>query len=247
MSGRPSPTAARVTVAERSRLRRLRASHSYGLVLGLVLASFVFTLIAPDAAWTASALVFLQSVTLACALWTSGLATPRSPFITPLLLIGITAAVLNIFPGGKGPQSVALVFAGAITFAIAIVIGRGVVDQGEANVNSIRGAVAIYILLGQLFLYAYGLLALLGPDPFFANGTDGTRALRTYFSYVTLATLGYGDYTPASTFGHTLAVLEALLGQLYLVTVVAVLVSRLGHRRLRGDNGDGPSSSLGDV
>ena len=66
-----------------------------------------------------------------------------------------------------------------------------------------------------------------------AQGTDGTVSLRLYFSYVTLATLGYGDYTAAGDLGHTLAIVEALFGQLYLVTVVAVLVSRLGivHRQ----------------
>jgi hypothetical protein len=68
---------------------------------------------------------------------------------------------------------------------------------------------------------------VLGSGHFFAQGTDGTRSLRLYFSFVTLATLGYGDYTPAGNLGHTLAVLEALIGQLYLVTVLALLVSRL--------------------
>jgi ion channel len=68
---------------------------------------------------------------------------------------------------------------------------------------------------------------VIGSPDFFAQGTDGSRALRLYFSYVTLATLGYGDYTPATNLGHMLAVSEALIGQLYLVTVVAVLVTRL--------------------
>jgi hypothetical protein len=76
-------------------------------------------------------------------------------------------------------------------------------------------------------VFAYSAVALIGSGDFFVQGTDGTRALRMYFSYVTLATLGYGDYTPAGNLGHALAVLEALLGQLYLVTVVAVLVTRL--------------------
>ena len=67
------------------------------------------------------------------------------------------------------------------------------------------------------------------------KGTDGTLATRLYFSYATLCTVGYGDYTAASDLGHTLAVSEALLGQLYLVTVVALLVSRVRPRR------DGPS------
>jgi hypothetical protein len=76
-------------------------------------------------------------------------------------------------------------------------------------------------------VFVYGAVATLGDGSFFLQGTDGTRALRTYFSYVTLATLGYGDYTPAGNLGHALAVVEALLGQLYLVTVVALLVARL--------------------
>jgi hypothetical protein len=71
---------------------------------------------------------------------------------------------------------------------------------------------------------------VLGSGDFFAQGTDGTRSLRLYFSFVTLATLGYGDYTAAGELGRTIAVVEALVGQLYLVTVIAVLVSRMQRR-----------------
>ena len=58
-----------------------------------------------------------------------------------------------------------------------------------------------------------------------------TPALRLYFSFVTLATLGYGDYTAATKVGRMFSVLEGLFGQLYLVTVVALLVSRMGFQR----------------
>ena len=54
-----------------------------------------------------------------------------------------------------------------------------------------------------------------------------------------MATVGYGDYTPKGNLGHTLAVAEALMGQLYLVTVVAVLVARMGQRRERHDARNG--------
>jgi hypothetical protein len=143
------------------------------------------------------------------------------------------AAVANVVSGGtEGAAAVALL-AGLLTLAAAVVIARGVVGQAEVNRESIRGAICIYLLLGLLFAFVFGASASLGSTPFFAQGTDGTRALRVYFSYVTLATLGYGDYTPAGTLGHLLAVVEALAGQLYLVTVVAVLVSRLSHRDRR--------------
>ena len=82
---------------------------------------------------------------------------------------------------------------------------------------------------GQVLLER--LAALLGSDPFFVQGTDGSTGLRFYFSIVTLATLGYGDYTPAGTGGHLLAVTEALTGQLYLVIVIALVVSNFGRKR----------------
>jgi hypothetical protein len=118
--------------------------------------------------------------------------------------------------------------AGVLTVTIAVVIAMGAVAQNEVNSRSVAGAICVCLLFGMLFMFLYGVLATLGHGPFFAQGTGRTRPLRLYFSFVTLATLGYGDYTPAGNLGHALAVLEALVGQLYLVTVVAVVVTRLG-------------------
>ena len=77
-----------------------------------------------------------------------------------------------------------------------------------------------------------------GSDPFFAQEANPTSASYLYFAYVTLTTVGYGDLTASGNLGRALAVLDALLGQIYLVTVVALLVSRLGRTRL-ADNTDG--------
>ena len=120
-----------------------------------------------------------------------------------------------------------------LAFGIAAVIAGSILIQGEVNAQSVTGAICVYLLLGIIFMYVYGVAAALGDNPFFAQGTDGTRSLRLYFSYVTLATLGYGDYTPKGDLGHTLAIVEALIGQLYLVTVVALLVARMNPRRGR--------------
>jgi hypothetical protein len=68
-------------------------------------------------------------------------------------------------------------------------------------------------------------------SPYFAQGTDGTVSERTYFSFVTLATLGYGDLTPATSVGRLAAVFESILGSLYLVTAVGLVVSRVGAPR----------------
>jgi hypothetical protein len=73
----------------------------------------------------------------------------------------------------------------------------------------------------------YSVAAVYGDGPFFAQETDGTTAVRQYFSFVTLTTVGYGDYSPGGDLGRALSNAEALLGQLYLVTVVGILVGRM--------------------
>jgi Ion channel len=211
----------------RSRVARLHAAHSYRTVLLLIAASFIFIELAGDATWTASVLLFLESVTLAAAVWTSGLARADSKLLIGLVAATTITAVALPFSSSHRLAGAAGLASGALVVATIVAIAIGVIDQEEVNAQSITGAISIYILVGLLFLFLYSGVALLGSGDFFAQGTDGTRALRLYFSFVTLATLGYGDYTPATDLGHTLAVLEALLGQLYLVTVLALLVSQL--------------------
>jgi voltage-gated potassium channel len=216
--------------AFRSRVARLHAAHSYRSVLALVGATFLFASVAGDGTWTASVLLVLESVTLAVAVWTSGLARVDSHGLIGLLVAATTLAIALLFADSSRFTGIAGIATGVLIIATIAAIAIGVVDQDEVNAHSITGAVCVYLLFGLLFVFLYSAVAVLGSGAFFAQGTDGTRALRLYFSYVTLATLGYGDYTPAGDLGHTLAVLEALVGQLYLVTVLALLVSRLRGR-----------------
>jgi voltage-gated potassium channel Kch len=84
----------------------------------------------------------------------------------------------------------------------------------------------------MLFAFVYAAIGTLGSNPFFAQVNHATISDYLYFSFITLTTVGYGDLTAAGGFGRASAVMEALLGQIYLVTVVAVLVGAIGHRRL---------------
>jgi hypothetical protein len=180
-------------------------------------------------------LLLLGATTLVAAVWTSGVArTDWRPLLALLVLTTVSAAALPFsdrpaVAGGAGIAS------GLLVVATIAAIAVGVIDQEEVNAHSVTGAVCIYILLGILFVFLDSAAALLGSGNFFAQGTDGTRAERLYFSFVTLATVGYGDFTPRGQLGHMLAVLESLSGQLYLVTVVALLVSRLRGPAGRGD------------
>jgi Ion channel len=208
----------------RTRVARLRASHSYGFVLVVVLCSVVFASIAPDGPVASTALVLIQAATLATALWTSGVAELRSKRVAMLLGFASLAAILAAFGSGDVVDGTIAIIDAVLVASAIVVIARGAVDQGDVNLQSLRAAIAIYVLLGMFFVFVYGAAAALGSKPFFEQGTDGTTALRFYFSFVTLATLGYGDYTPAGNGGHLMAVGEAILGQLYLVIVIALVV-----------------------
>ena len=215
----------------RSRVARLHAAHSYRSVLGLILVTFLFAATAGDEPWTVSVLLVLMAGTLAAAIWTSGIARADSKGMLALMAAAVVLAVVLLVTSPQDLQGSIGIVSGVLVLGTIVAIARGVVDQNEVNQQSITGAVCIYLLFGILFMFVYTACAQIGNGFFFAQGTDGTRALRLYFSYVTLATLGYGDYTPAGNLGHMLAIVEALFGQLYLVTVLALLVSRLQGRR----------------
>ena len=233
-----------------ARVERLRASHSFGFVFALVLCLFVIAAALPDATWARSIIVLTECVLLGTAMWTSGVWQDRKA-AAGLVTLGALAAILQLLFRSDTTSGVVAILEVALLVATIVVIAVGVVDQFEVNAQSIFGAVSIYVLLGMLsdrraggaeilvllgmlFLFVYSAAAALGSGPFFAQGTDGTLTTRLYFSYVTLATLGYGDYTAAGDFGRTVSVIEALVGQIYLVTVIALLVGRLGGRRGHG-------------
>lgn len=210
------------------RLERMRAAHSYWAVLGAIFVGFFLAALLPDAAWASSVIALVYSATLLVVIWTAGWAMTERTLPFALATGAAGAALINIFWQGKVLTVVLGLAAGVLTIAIAVAIAAGAIAQNEVNSRSVAGAICVYLLFGMLFMWIYSILAALGKAPFFAQGTDGTRPVRLYFSFTTLATLGYGDYTPAQNLGRSLAVLEALIGQLYLVTVVAVVVTRLG-------------------
>jgi hypothetical protein len=206
----------------------MRAAHSYWAVLAAIFVVFFLAALLPDSDWATSLIVLAQSATLLIVIWTAGWAMTERTLPFAAATVAGVAAVVNLFRQGTALTAALAIFAGFMSIAIAIAIARGAVAQNEVNSRSVAGAICVYMLIGMLFMWLYSVLAVLGHAPFFAQGTDGTRPIRVYFSYTTLATLGYGDYTPAANLGRSLAVLEALIGQLYLVTVVAVVVTRLG-------------------
>jgi hypothetical protein len=110
-------------------------------------------------------------------------------------------------------------------------IVRRVRLHAEINMLTVLAAVCIYVLLGLSFAFAFECVGEFGSSPFFTAHEAGTRSDYTYFSFITMATVGYGDLTAEAGIGRALAVTEGLLGQIYLVTTVAALVGNLGRTR----------------
>lgn len=205
----------------------------YGGVLLLTLAIAIFALIAQDGGAVRTIELFAAGATLLVAVLTS-----RAPAATRRLAgagVGVVVLIGGLTAAFVGPHP-ALTFAGTAVLLAAtagvilaglvrLVIGRGVVLQ------AVFGALAVYMLVGLVFAFLIGTLATAESGPYFASGTDATQNARVYFSFTALTTTGFGDYTAATRAGRALVVLEMLMGQLYLVTVIATLMGNLRHQR----------------
>jgi hypothetical protein len=146
-----------------------------------------------------------------------------------LLVVGIVgyaadnADVRSISNGGFG----------LLLLATALVILRRVLSHQVITSRTLSGAVSAFLLVGLAFACFAEAIVLQEPSAYITNNGDTTFAAMLYFSFVTQATLGYGDIVPVSDTARSLATMQAIAGQIYLVTIVARLVSLLGIRRVR--------------
>jgi hypothetical protein len=112
----------------------------------------------------------------------------------------------------------------AALFVLAGAVAINVFAAGHALGDRIFGAIVLYLLIGLTWGVLYGMLERKMPGSF-AYGKESGIADWIYFSFVTLTTVGYGDITPVARVARSLAVLEALIGQLYPAIIIARLVS----------------------
>lgn len=229
---------------DRWRQRAQRASDAFGLVLLLVLLTYVLGSIVSNNGWAA---VLLTAVTSATSIVALVSAHARAVFVRRALWLGALAvllATISAAGGGRHWLSAAnFIEIGLLAVAMAAVLRR-VLTSDQVSSRTILGAISVYTALGILFTWAYGLIDRLEGGGFFghvAGGVQGSDFL--FFSYTTLTTTGYGDLVPASQVGRMVSGLEMMLGQIFLVTLVAGLVSlwRPGERilRRRAERGSG--------
>ncbi|MDV2482717.1 two pore domain potassium channel family protein [Methanoculleus sp. Wushi-C6] len=105
-----------------------------------------------------------------------------------------------------------------------------VVSARRVTSDTISGAVSVYLLMGLTWATAYSLVETVNPGSFASSQPDAAFTFPTfiYYSFVTLATLGYGDITPLTDQARSLALLETVSGTLYIAVLIARLVAAAG-------------------
>jgi Ion channel len=208
-------------------------THRYGIVLALALAAVTFLILSPESDWSRAASVVFAGLMLVTVVVTSR-GDRRLHHKESLGLIVLTAAVAGGLAADWLPHALGSITSVVLVLATLLQLVRGMARLLRAQgvtVQAVTGALAIYLLLGILFAFAITAMAKIGSGPFFAQGTDGTESQRVYYSFTSMTTTGFGDLTPATRGGRALAVLEMLTGQIYLVTVISLLVGNLRRRR----------------
>lgn len=210
---------------ERWLRRAQRASDAFGLVLILVLITYVLASVLSNRGWSAVLLTIVTGATSVVALTSSH---ARPIMIRRGLFVAVTATGLAFvsaaFGGRLWLNAANLLEIGLLAVAMAAVLRR-VVTADDVSSRTILGAISVYTALGILFTWAYALIDRIEGGGFFAGVTDAEGSDYLFFSYTTLTTTGYGNLIPAGQVGRMVSGLEMMLGQIFLVTLVAGLVS----------------------
>lgn len=122
----------------------------------------------------------------------------------------------------------------------ALMVVRWIARQRVITMEAVVAGILVYLLIALTYTSIYGGLADLFPSDLFCspNG-DGTASERAYFSLTTITTTGYGDFVACTSAGRAFAVSEAVFGQIYLVTIISLLVGNMGRvRKPRGGEGE---------
>jgi Ion channel len=213
--------------------RRLLERDSYGVLLALIVLLLITTAIGGRSTAGRAIAAVLQGAVLLYALWTAR--AERRVFRAALVVVPAVVVVLAAASGRSSNTAVAAFAAtqAALSLGAIAAIARQLIAHPRVNAATILGALCMYLLIGIFFASVYTTVNAMSGDSFFVTEAAPRSIDFLYFSYVTLTTVGYGDLTAAGDLGRMLAVTEALLGQLYLVTVVALVIGNIGRERTR--------------
>jgi len=202
-----------------------RVADAFGLVLLLLISTYVISSLTPAHGWGAALSTLVATAAAVVALAS---ANARVHLVRAAGLLAIAAVVCAALSAIDDSRQL-LAASGLITALLLLVAAgavlRTVVTATEVGFRTILGAISVYIILGLLFSFLYVAIDRMGAAPFFGPGTTVDDGNTLLFSFYTLTTTGYGNLVPAAQPGKLFAGLEMLIGNIFLVTLVAGLVS----------------------
>ena len=207
---------------------QLTSANRYGLVLILLAATYVVS-VAVDGSVAALVVVFIQLATVWLAFTVSESYRSRrliGAAIVLIVLFSVAGGLLGYTRDGSDVFSGLVYTVNAALYLIApVLIGVHLVRRKVVDAQTLLGAIAAYVMIGMMFAFSYRAIGEFQSGPFFGGDGEGSMADDLFFSFITLTTTGYGNLVPAENPGQSLAVLEAVTGQLFLVTAVAKVVA----------------------
>jgi hypothetical protein len=213
----------------------MRTHHyRFGIVLLLILISLTFGLAAPTGDFARLVTVCLQGATLVAAVIASGAHRWLERLTIGLavtLVVAAAGAVIGTDKfGSDSARIISLFFVALAPPAIIFGIVKEYRERGAVTLHTMFGGLCLYLLIGILFATTLEAVQSLSGQAMLTPVSDDAADF-LYFSFVSLTTTGFGDVVAATSLGRSFAITEALIGQIYLVTVVAVIVSNLRPRR----------------
>jgi Ion channel len=190
------------------------------VLLLLLVGSFVALGFA-DERWMRAVAVLLQIGALAVGFLATTLGRDHR-WLGLFALVG-TAAIVLVAMSGDTASGIGEIAGVVVLAALLVAVLDRVLHHEQVSVQTLFGAVCAYFLIGLMFSAVYGALNDFGNTPVFGEPVD--RSVFSYFSFTTLTTVGYGDFTAVTDIARRIAMIEAVLGQVFIATTLARLVS----------------------
>jgi voltage-gated potassium channel len=206
-----------------------RREPNFGYLLGGILAFMLIGPIARQLFGAADGLIMMGAFTAMMFIGVWSLVETRLVFISGLLLAvtSVGLAVINDYYPSKGLDFTLMAILLTFTVISASLATTHLFGDDRVSANRLMGGICIYLLIGLTWSVLYSALMLMDPTSFAGfsvTGEESTYWEMTYFSFVTLTTLGYGDITPVTSGAKALAYSEAVAGELYIAVLIGALV-----------------------
>jgi hypothetical protein len=208
----------------------------FGLLLVVILASLMILGLLADSEAARALNLLVAGALFFFTLWVS--AVSRRTILIATVVVPVIVALAGL-AGASGASAIAgsaALASALLVIACVVVIIRRMARHERISLRTVLASLCIYLLAAIFFAQLYHIIESYSGVPFFAQTENPESIDFIYFSFVSITTLGFGDLSPASDLGKMAAVVEAVVGQIYLVTVVALFISNLGYKGNRSSD-----------